>query len=410
MKKVYPRLLILFVSAIIFCVSAEAQKKISIIGSSTSACYNVTGDSCYVGRLQNFYGSAAQFSNLAVSGSNVYRGMPSSYTPPSNRSAETPDTNNNITAALKNNPDVVLVNYPSNNYDVFSVSEVMFCLRTINETAISAGARCYITTTQPRSDPASYSTSETRRKMAEIKDSVLNQFGIFAINFWDDIVNPIDSTIITELGQGDGTHLNGKGHEILFQKVKEKNIIGSDSQLPVSFIDFTASQHTGETILTWTATLEKNIQYYKILRSEDGTHFITIETVKADNSSLEKSYLFRDKNPLKITYYQVVAVDINNRLDYSKVIKVRLTQQSLSIQKIFFSNARLYAKIESDEKQTVGVKVLNSSGQLLAKISAFVNAGINTIPINISLPGRQIYIMHISASGNDMQVKSFMRE
>ncbi|MEJ7768321.1 MAG: SGNH/GDSL hydrolase family protein, partial [Chitinophagaceae bacterium] len=323
MKQIYLLLLINFCSTVFLKTPIQAQKKLSIIGSSTAQCFGITGDSCFVGRLKNFYGNAVQFTNLAVSGSNVYRGMPSSYTPPAERVNETPDINYNITAALSSNPEVVLVNYPSNGYDVFSVAEVMFCLRTINAAAITAGARCYITTTQPRSDPASFTSGETRRKMAEIKDSVLQQFGTFAINFWDGIVNPADSTIITELGQGDGTHLNNKGHAILFQKVKDKDIFLLNSPLPLSFVGFSATTGNGETTLQWITAMEKNIRHFELMRSIDGIQFSKIATIKANNTMQNNRYSFTDKSPLPATsYYQVVAINLNSHPDYSQTIKV----------------------------------------------------------------------------------------
>lgn len=411
MKYIYSRGFVLFISALLSCLSVYSQKKLSIIGSSTAACFNITGDSCYVGRLQNFFGSSVQITNLAVAGSNVYRGMPSSYTPPPERSTEIADTNYNITAALKNHPDVVLVNYPSNGYDIFSVSEVMFCLRTINETAANAGARCFITTTQPRSEPASYSTSETRKKMAEIKDSVLKEFGAFAINFWDDIVNPADSTIITELSQGDGTHLNSKGHAILFQKVKDKNILGQEAPLPVNFIDFTAAPGSGENILQWTTSGEKNIQFFQIQRSSDGINFKTIETIKANNLSAGSSYLFRDKTPLSsANYYQIVAVDINSHPELSHIVKVFLGGQLLSIKQVFFRNSTLFVKAESGEKQTVMVQIVNSSGQVLTKHNTPISAGTSTVPVNVILPNKGLYFISLSNSRIGTQVTSFMRE
>lgn len=411
MKQIYACSFMVFISVTLFQIPTEAQKKLSIIGSSTAACFNITGDSCYIGRLQKFYSGTAQFNNLAVAGSSVYRGMPSSYTPPPERSTETPDTSYNITAALKSHPDVVLVNYPSNGYDIFSVTEIMLCLRTINQTAINGGARCFITTTQPRSEPASYSTGETRRKMAEVKDSVLKEFGAFAINFWDEIVNPADSTIITELSQGDGTHLNSRGHAILFQKVKDKNIFGAEAPLPVNFIDFSASANSGESILQWTTAMEKNIQFFEIRRSNDGVHFKTIETVKPNNSILESSYLFKDKAPLpSMNYYQIVAVDINNHPEYSEVIKVFSNPESFTIQKVFFKNSLLFAKVESGDKQTIIIQVSNSSGQVLTKQNTLVNSGVSTIPVNVLLPNKGIYFLRLSNNRIGTQVKSFMRE
>ena len=203
----------------------EAQKKLLILGSSTPACYGLPADSCYVGRLQRYYqqkGTPVIIDNRAVSGDNCYQGMPTNYTPPADRNG--PRSYNNITDGLQGNPDVVLVNYPSNGYDIYSIAEIMYCLRTIKQTANNAGKPCYISTSQPRTDPASYRTPEVRQKMEQIKQSILNEFGQYAINFWDGIANPADNSILDAYNSGDNTHLNSAGHNILFNRVVEKNI------------------------------------------------------------------------------------------------------------------------------------------------------------------------------------------
>lgn len=221
---------ILFVTVALSCFNSIAQKKLLILGSSTSACYGPDSyDNCYVGRLQKHYqniGTPITIDSRAVGGYNPYMGMPTGYNPPPGRDAPRPYFN--ISSGLEGNPDVVLVNYPSNGYDVFSVDEVLFCLRTIKQTANNAGKPCYITTSQPRSDPESFRTPAVRQKMAEIKERVLNEFGPFAINFWDGIVNPADNSILS-IYDTDGVHLNSAGHAILFNRVLEKNIFNQPS-------------------------------------------------------------------------------------------------------------------------------------------------------------------------------------
>ena len=236
MKRIYACCMLL--AACFAGTGAEAQKKLLILGSSTSACYNLSADSCYVGRLQRYYqsaGSPVVIDNRAVAGDNCYQGMPMNFTPPAGRS--TPRPYNNITEGLQGNPDVVLVNYPSNGYDEYSVQEVMNCLRTIRQTAIAAGKPCYITTTQPRSDPASYQTAEVQQKMRAIKESILSEFGAYAINFWDGVVNDAGTALRDSYNSGDGIHLNSAGHSILFNRVVEKNIFGQAGGLTYRYYE-----------------------------------------------------------------------------------------------------------------------------------------------------------------------------
>ena len=205
----------------------SAQKKLAIVGSSTSACMGATVlDSCYVGRLRAFYNKQAPNDTLinndfSMGGNAVYRGMPSSYIPPYTNPFLQPDSFHNITAALAIHPDVVLINYPTNGYDTLPVSNVLFCLRTIRDVANQAGVPCFITTTQPRTI-FPFNTSAVKRRLAELKDSILLEFGAFAIDFYTDLINPADSSI--RYDAGDATHMNNTGHDSLFRRVLRKNV------------------------------------------------------------------------------------------------------------------------------------------------------------------------------------------
>ncbi len=233
MKKILLRSVIFFASSLLFIQCSHAQRKLLILGSSTSTCFfgPSSVDSCYVTRLQKYYqsiGLPITVDNRAVAGDNIYSGMPLNYTPPPARNSPRPY--NNITEGLAGNPDVVLINYPSNGYDYFTVDEVMNCFRIIKQAANNAGKPCYITTSQPRNDPESYKTQEVRNKMAEIKNRILSEFGTYAINFWDGIANPDNS--LQDMYQVDGVHITDAGHRIFFNRVLEKNIFNVTTPAP----------------------------------------------------------------------------------------------------------------------------------------------------------------------------------
>jgi len=289
---------VLFVMLALSCFNSIAQKKLLILGSSTSACFGPDSyDNCYVGRLQKHYqnlGTPITIDNRAVGGYNCYMGMPTGYNPPPGRDAPRPS--NNISSGLEGNPDVVLVNYPSNGYDVFSVDEVLFCLRTIKQTANHAGKPCYITTSQPRSDPESFRTPAVRQKMAEIKERVLNEFGPFAINFWDGIVNPVDNSILS-IYNTDGVHLNNAGHEILFNRVREKNIFNQpspDNSPPTTPGNLrTVSSSTTSIGLAWDNSTDNTaVAGYEVYVNNNKQYTTSSSNITVDNLTSNTSYTF----------------------------------------------------------------------------------------------------------------------
>lgn len=220
--------LLLFLS-----LAANSQMdRIAVQGSSTANGYGVPDDSSLAGRLKNYYKQLGRIDTLykiAVSAITVYEGMPTGYVPPPNRPF--PDPNYNITRVMSRNPQptVVIVNYPSNGYDTMTIAEILECFQVIRLTAENQGARCFITSTQPRDGI----TTENRQKLKLIRDSIMARFGQYAIDFWTPIVNSSTLGIRAAYSLGDGIHLNSAGHRVLFEQVLAANILDNTIPPPV---------------------------------------------------------------------------------------------------------------------------------------------------------------------------------
>ena len=216
--------------------SVPITRRMVAIGSSTTA--GLVGpsmlDSAWVSRFNYYYknqlGIVDFTHNLGVGGYTMYKGMPSSYVnviPPFDQ----PDIAKNVTKAVSllkglsiPSNGVVIVNFPSNGYDYMPVAEVINALQIIYDSATRAGNRCFIATTQPRTSGA-FGTSAIKKKLAVIKDSIVQRFGVaHTINFWDGMYNPADTSILSIYSAGDDIHLNDAGHKVLFERVVAKNV------------------------------------------------------------------------------------------------------------------------------------------------------------------------------------------
>lgn len=401
---------IFFLSGLVLLAcNSKAQKKLGIIGSSTPACYNVVSfDSCYVNRVQRYYsdaGTPITLDNKAQAGDNVYRGMPSSYTPPVGRDA--PDPARNITAVLAGNPDVVLVHYPSNGYEVFSISETMFCLRTIKKTANDAGKPCYIGTTQPRTS-GTYNTPAVKKKMIDLKDSILNAFGTYAINFWDGLVNPADTALLPQYDFGDSTHLTSAGHKVVADKVIAKNIF-SGGVLPLRFTSFSVYASNREAHIQWTTAGEQDISSYSVEKSEDGSSFHVIQRIPARHLT-GNNYAVTDPSPVNAqSYYRVAAISTGGQPSYTKQIRIAVNSQSFRLQEILVSGFSVSAEIHAAEKQPVTLQLVNNTGQVLTKLPYMLQEGFNIIRLPASLPGNGLYFLRIFNSRLETEVRSFVK-
>src|SRR6266404_6404382 len=101
-----------------------------------------------------------------------------------------PDPNNNVVKALSVHPDIIIVNFPHNNYNLYTVTEVMARYRDVYAVATEDGhTQCYITTTQPRSNDPDFIDLAQRAKLKELRDSIMMEFGSHAIDFYSPVVD-----------------------------------------------------------------------------------------------------------------------------------------------------------------------------------------------------------------------------
>jgi hypothetical protein len=384
----------LLVIVITIGCKSNAQRKLGILGSSTAACFGSSQyDSCWVRMLQVYYGAEAitDLAQVAQGGYSPYQGMPTSYVQPPGRPA--PDPNKNITFMLQQLPTALIVNYPSNGYDIYTVPEVMQCLRTIRDSATQQGVKCYITTPQPRSAEASFRTPETCRRMAEIKDSVLNQFGYFAINFYDSLVNPADSTILSIYDSGDHIHLNNAGHKLLVRIVTRKDIF--NAVLPFSKVGVRASINNNKVVLKWSHTDPQAIKKFEIEKSV--TNNANFKTIAAINVSVKKDYEYADNElPASFAFYRIQAVMLNGSKEFSNIVKIT-GDKKLTCQQVIIKKEGIWLKLNSPQQQHVAVSVYDISGKKLFDKKLVLQKGDNDITANFFSGTKANYILKITA-------------
>lgn len=396
----------------LFCLlvftAAGAQQKLAIIGSSTSAC---TGPSsfanCYVAKLDAYYeglGQPTDIAQLAVGGYTVYKGMPTGYVGPSPNLQ--PDVNNNITQAISLAPNVILVNYPSNGYDTLRVDSIMKCFRRIKQEANSNGLTCFITTTQPR-HAFPFNNFAARQKLKELRDSILLQFGYFAINFWDGIADPSTYEILPAYNNGDNIHLNDAGHQILFERVRDKNIFAVG--LPVKVTAFAARWQQGKVLVSWSALDETAGTRYEVQRSADALSYETIHTATAAGQSTARSYQVPDAQPLKGAGYYRLKVTENGRTFYSTIATITSGKNGIAITGFSTDGIRrhLVIKLDAAAGARLQVNVVNSAGMVVQRNFYGLKPGDNQFAISLNGLAAGTYWAQALANGQHVFTKGF---
>lgn len=192
-----------------------------VIGSSTAAGTGPsTPDSAWVNRYRQYLQAINpqnQVTNLAIGGTTTYHIMPSWFSAPGK---PTTNPNNNVTQAINLGADAIIVNMPSNDAaNGFGIAEQMSNFIAIANSADSAGIPVWVCTTQPKN---SISTA-SKAVQTGVRDSILNYFGNFAVDFWNGIADNNDE-ILPQYNSGDGTHLSDAGHAVLVQRIINEEI------------------------------------------------------------------------------------------------------------------------------------------------------------------------------------------
>jgi lysophospholipase L1-like esterase len=299
-------------SAIFFLVSSSpAQKKIVVIGSSTCFGIGATSGNGWVDLYQSYLqGLNANNTviNLCYTG-----GYTTGQVMPTGTGGEDPDRN--ITKAISYNPNAIIVNLPSNDTENNTPEDVILArYAIIKGAADAAGIPIWFTTTQPRN------TSEVKRlALISLRDATIATYPNTYIDFWTTVANA-DGTINSTYNS-DGVHLNNVGHNILFHRTEEKNILGF-SVLPVSFTSLQATQKSKTVEIKWEVGLQSDVLRYEIEKSSDGISFSKIAGI---NSSSITNYNFIDLNPsVGKNFYRIKAVFVGGVPSYSKIVFINL--------------------------------------------------------------------------------------
>ena len=158
--------------------------------------------------------------NLAKEGYTTYQILPTGTAIPDGVN-ETIDLDRNITKAIIDySPVAIIINMPSNDTaEGYSVTTQMENYDILNTYATNNSVPLWIATPQPRN----FSSNAKIQMQIDVKEDILLTYGKKAIDFWDGIAN-IDGTILNNLDDGGGIHVNNEGHAILFNRVLDKNI------------------------------------------------------------------------------------------------------------------------------------------------------------------------------------------
>jgi hypothetical protein len=165
-----------------------------------------------------------------------------------------------------------------------------------------------------------------------------------------------------------------------------------NNPLPVLFILFNA-KCTGNTILiTWKTAQEQNSSHFNVEKSFDGIVWTVISNQPAaGNSSVEKTYSFTDNNPLQKSYYRIAEYDIDNRVQYTSILKSSCDASDLL--KVWpnpFSET-VFVNININSRSASVIKVYDNKGALIKIHKTELLPGSNQVNVDMKTLATGMY-------------------
>lgn len=385
MRKFLPIFTVLF----LLSITVFSQFKLGILGSSTAEGTGASpASNSWVNKLTAYYtsqGVLTETVNMAVGGTNPYHAMPDDYIPPDGR----PATNllTNVTAMIEENPDVVIVSFASNQFNIYTIDEIKFTLDSIRAALVNEGIKVYITTTQPRTS----FNAAGRARLAELKDLILTWYGPFAINFFDDLADPDDLSILPAYRySGDNIHINNAGHDVLFQNVLEADIF--DLAMPVKLKDFYLNVRESQPELVWNVSDEEEDTRYAIEVSSDGKNFNETYSVKGKGITGEITYSYRPEIVYSTNYFRL-RINERNRQFYSEILKYNRSYAERGV-KVFPNPATHRLEIILMDNQSAGLlRLVNSAGKII--IQKNISAGEVNLGMEVNSISKGMYFLQV---------------
>lgn len=183
--------------------------------------------------------------------------------------------------------------------------------------------------------------------------------------------------------------------------------------LPVELTTFTGYNNGSVNVLNWTTASESNSLKFEVEKSLDAVNFEYIgERPAAGNSNTPRSYTLDDPHPvLGNNYYRLKIIDRDGKFKYSDIVVIKVNELNTAADGIVSvypnpTNDKLNIVYQSSIEQSVHLNVYNPIGQSLFSDGYNMNAGLNTIVLNVQPLAKGMYILDMQSMGSGTKYQS----
>lgn len=173
--------------------------------------------------------------------------------------------------------------------------------------------------------------------------------------------------------------------------------------LPVKFVSFTLARLQSNILVQWSTAMETNSSLFIIEKSENGTNWTSIGTVKAAGESNSLiNYSYTDKNAASaVLYYRIKQVDLDGTFVYTPVKAIKSENGNAAISISAASPNTVLVNFSQQVKSTVMMRLVSASGQVIAQQNIANPSG--QVVFSTANTSNGIYIINIT-DGKDLKM------
>ncbi len=183
--------------------------------------------------------------------------------------------------------------------------------------------------------------------------------------------------------------------------------------LPLTLLDFSASEKPDHILLQWTTTSELNSSHFDIEKLGTTQQYAKTGAVFAKGaSSIANKYQFTDHlAEVGINYYRLKMVDKDGQFAYSKIIAINVRSNKmgvLSIVSIKNVGETVNLNINSSKANPATITLSDMQGRQVYRKSVLLSKGINVVNNNVNLQ-KAVYVLKVDTDGTKLS-QAFIKE
>lgn len=178
--------------------------------------------------------------------------------------------------------------------------------------------------------------------------------------------------------------------------------------LPVNLLSFSGYKDGSRNQLRWTTSTEQNNKGFDVQRSLDGVNYTSIGFVNSlapgGFSNTQLNYTFTDNSVTGTKqFYRLRQVDFDNRSKLSNIVLLKSDKPAVITIDGMFPNpatTTVNLMVASPNKDKATLVITDMNGRTMMQRSMNVEAGSNTLPVDVSaLAGGTYFVKLVSSTG-----------